>query len=199
MGQGSALPLLSVWRALHRPRIDYLKIDCEGCELPDGDGQGGAPQGSVSGGGTLLLGGLLPFLRELKRDEGEVPIAQLQIEIHGLAYRTRNMSALYAAHGMSAVLQTLTHVEASAYRRGNARGRALVAALGSFGFVPFHVEFNAKHGDALEYSFANVACSTCRWPGPASRGWRRRLRSRVTTRARSTRARGTGGTRRRAG
>lgn len=158
MGHGAAVSLIHAWDAQNNPRptrrngtpqkmevLDYLKIDCEGCEMSS----------------------LLPFFAQLAaRYGGEVPITQLQIEIHlgVMIEKNRTDIAAYSAGGIEAVLAQHSSEWIEAYRRKGKQYRALLAGLQSFGFVPFHIDMNHKGGSAAEFSFANIKCPSCRWP-----------------------------------
>lgn len=137
-----------------RPWVDYLKVDCEGCEER-----------------AIPL-----FLNDSMRRWGLVPVTQLQLEVHidprsGSPSAQQQLLRSYSKAGlkMQSAGSLLVNVDRTekarrkrvfnnphAYR-SERRMRPALALLQAHGFVPFHVDF----GDvgsccSIEYSLLNI-------------------------------------------
>jgi hypothetical protein len=133
-------PLSAMMASVGVTWIDYLKIDCEGCEME----------------------ALPRFLNDSMARWGHVPVTQLQIEIHvGFVPPFRRAIANLESYGARGLLHNSSQFAESNHPQilsQDLRARELLTKLQLHGFVPFHIHFGETRTSccAAEYSFYNT-------------------------------------------
>lgn len=155
-GKSMLRTLLGLLEVARTSKIDYLKLDCEGCEFD------ALPQ----------------FLNASMHRFGHVPLGQLQVEMHVSGRLGRDkcydngtpclerfksqqrLTELYAHGGVRyrghrAFDSGYTNPQAM---RAEWKARRLLATLQRYGFVPFHIDFTTHASGCCgsEYTFLNT-------------------------------------------
>lgn len=136
---GEVETVLDMFRRVKTKWVDYLKIDCEGCEYK------ALPQ----------------FLEESTAKFGHVPVTQIQFELHveGLG---ANVTQKWAEgqdrkdkHGQVVKGEVVRPFRQSGVNRD---ARHLLHTLEQYGFVPFHIDFTRHPYQCcgVEYSLFNT-------------------------------------------